>query len=52
LGQGLELLSALLPAEHAELEFSQQDGRVIARLVLLPPVIEAHSTNAGNQGNV
>ena len=52
LGQGLELLSALLPAEHAELEFSQQDGRVIARLVLLPPIIEAHGTYAGNQGNV
>lgn len=39
LGQGLELLAALLPAEHAQLEFSQLADRVSVRLTLRPPII-------------
>lgn len=42
LGHGLELLSALLPVEHASLEYSQQSGWVHARLALLPPAIGVH----------
>lgn len=39
LGQGLELLAALLPAEHAELAYRQAGDRVQAHLLLRPPII-------------
>lgn len=39
LGQGLELLAALLPAEHAELTYRQHADRVQAHLLLRPPII-------------
>ncbi len=42
LGQGLELIAALLPEDHAKLEFSQHDGRVLTRLALLPPAINVY----------
>lgn len=44
LGQGLELLLALLPAGHASLEFSQQGSRVLTHLTLLPPLITFNET--------
>lgn len=44
LGQGLELLAALLPTEHATLDFRQQPGRVLTRLALRPPIITFDET--------
>ena len=44
LGQGLELLAALLPTEHAALDFRQQPGRVLTRLALRPPIITFDET--------
>ena len=38
-GQGLELLAALLPPEHAELTYRQFTDRVHAHLLLRPPII-------------
>lgn len=52
LGQGLELLAALLPEEHAELEFSQQGNSVVVSLALLPRAITAHNAPTENQGHV
>lgn len=42
LGHGLKLLSALLQGGHASLGYSQNGGRVHARLTVLPPVIGIH----------
>lgn len=39
LGQGLELLAALLPPEHTELTYRQHADRVQAHLLLRPPII-------------
>ncbi len=36
---GLKLIKALLPRDGCELEFSQEQGQVIARLELCPPAI-------------
>lgn len=44
LGQGLELLAALLPTEHAILDYRQQPGRVLTRLALRPPLITFDET--------
>ncbi len=36
---GLKLIKALLPHDGCELEFSEQDGQVVAQLTLRPPAI-------------
>ncbi|CAG0983800.1 putative sensor histidine kinase pdtaS [Methylophilaceae bacterium] len=38
-GSGMQLISSLLPRKGASLIWDQQDGKVIVRLVLSPPVI-------------
>jgi PAS domain S-box-containing protein len=45
LGQGLELLAALLPTEHATLDYRQLPGRVQTRLSLRPPIITFDETH-------
>ncbi|WP_018413150.1 PAS domain-containing sensor histidine kinase [Methyloversatilis thermotolerans] len=40
-GQGLDLVSALLPADHAMLSYAQSAGTVCAELALCPPVFKA-----------
>lgn len=40
-GQGLDLVSALLPADHAMLSYTQSDGTVCTELALCPPVFQA-----------
>jgi PAS domain S-box-containing protein len=52
LGQGLELLSALLPHDGATLNFSQQDGQVQVHLLLTAPAIIAHHDPAGHVHHV
>jgi len=38
-GAGLQLVASLLPRKSATLSWKQQDGNVIARLELAPPII-------------
>ncbi len=40
LGLGLRLVKSLLPGKAAQLDFQQEQGKVITRLTLRPPVID------------